>query len=83
MDSFETSSTCFVFISHRWLRSAAGPEAHPDDAQDHKCTLILAALQRLRGVRSPVPADFEFALWIDFSCIDQDDLAGEQLVAWY
>lgn len=37
------------------------------------CKLILSAFARLRGPHSvPVPEDFEFAVWIDFSCQDQD-----------
>jgi hypothetical protein len=41
------------------------------------CNLILSAFSRLRGAHSAsVPEDFEFAVWIDFRCKDQDTLGA-------
>ncbi len=75
LEKFDGSKTCFVFISHLWLRPGADPDAHPDNVDHQMCKLILSAFDRLRGPHSaPVPEDFEFAAWIDFSCVDQDTL---------
>jgi hypothetical protein len=77
LEKFDGSKTCFVFISHLWLRPGAGPAAHPDNVDHQMCKLILSAFSRLRGPHSaPVPEDFEFAVWIDFSCFDQDTLGA-------
>jgi len=71
--NFDQAKTCFVFISHRWLRAANGPAGHPDDTLNRKCKMILAALRSLKnGPSAVVPEGFEFALWIDYSCLDQD-----------
>ena len=67
------SKICYVFVSHRWLRPASGAAGLPDDEEDSKCWLILQALEKLRGPRAPVPEDVDFALWIDWSCLDQDN----------
>jgi hypothetical protein len=73
LEKFDGSKTCFVFISHLWLRPGAGPDAHPDNVDHQMCKLILSAFDRLRGPHSsPVPEDIEFAVYIDFSCLDQD-----------
>jgi hypothetical protein len=86
MPKFDSSKTCFVFISHRWLRAGSdytGHAAHPDDLNHQKCKLILSAFTRLRGdsPHTPVAQDFEFAVWIDFSCLDQDKAPGDELNA--
>jgi hypothetical protein len=64
------SKICYVFVSHRWLRPGSGL---PDDASDSKCALVISALERLRGPHAPVPEDVDFALWIDWSCLDQEN----------
>jgi len=75
LEKFDGSKTCFVFISHLWLRPGAGPAFYPDNVDHQMCKLILSAFPRLRGPHSvTVPEDFEFATWIDFSCLDQDTL---------
>ncbi len=73
LEKFDGTKTCFVFISHLWLRPVAGKAAHPHNVDHQMCKLILSTFSRLRGAHSaPVPEDFEFAVWIDFSCTDQD-----------
>ena len=69
-----------VLVSHKWLRPAFpapphhGRDGHPDDSDNSKCKLIIAALDNLRkGPHPPVPADHQFAIWIDYSCLDQDN----------
>jgi hypothetical protein len=75
MERFDGSKTCFVFISHLWLRAG-----HPDTVDNQMCKLILSAFSGLRGPHSaPVPEDFEFAVWIDFSCLDQDTVSAQTL----
>jgi len=37
------------------------------------------ACERLRGLRAPIPEDMNIALWIDYSCIDQDSAPAEEL----
>ena len=69
--SFDASKTCFVFVSHRWIRPGMGAAGLPDDDSNSKFKLILAALDRLRGPNAPVPENFQFAVWLDFGCIDQ------------
>ena len=68
---FNASKTCFVFISHRWLRPGNGARGHPDDDSNSKFKVILKALDKLRGPYAPVPEHFQFAVWLDFGCIDQ------------
>ena len=70
---FDHANTCFVFLSHRWLRPKHGAAGHPDDAMAHKLDLIKQALPVMRGPQKEVPEDMEFAIWSDFACIDQDD----------
>jgi hypothetical protein len=75
LERFDGSKTCFVFISHLWLRAG-----HPDTVDNQMCKLILSAFSGLRGPHSaPVPEDFEFAVWIDFSCLDQDTVSAQTL----
>ena len=76
---FEGRKVCFVFISHRWLRPGNGARGTPDDDDNSKCKLILAALEELRGPNAPVPEDVEFAIWLDYSCMDQDAAPGSEL----
>ena len=76
---FEGKKVCFVFISHRWLRPGNGARGTPDDDDNSKCKLILAALEKLRGPNAPVPEDVEFAIWLDYSCMDQDAAPGSEL----
>jgi len=35
--------------------------------------------EKLRGANAPVPEHFEFAVWIDFSCLDQDGSPAEEV----
>jgi len=74
-ESFDRQSTCFIFVSHRWLSSA---QAHPDDGNEmRKHELICEAVQRLQGVC--IPLDFHIALWVDFSCVNQDGAPAIEL----
>ena len=77
--AFDPEKTCFVFVSHRWLRAMMGDGGHPDDAEGVKRELVIMVLEKLRGPRAEVPEDMEFALWVDNGCIDQDaaDPGGE------
>jgi len=78
--TFDARKTCFCFVSHRWLRPGNGETGHPDDEQNSKFALILAFCEALcAGAASPVPEDFEVALWIDFACINQDTDPREDL----
>ena len=83
-ESFDASKTIFIFVSHRWLRPSWDPPSagHPDDAENRKYKLILAALEKLRGKNAPIPEGMEVAIWIDFSCIDQDGAPASELTTW-
>ena len=80
-ESFDASKTIFVFVSHRWLRPSWEPPAagHPDDEENRKYKLILAALEYLCGKNAPIPEGMEVAVWVDFSCIDQDGAPASEL----
>ena len=70
VQNFDPTKTCFASFSYWWLRAASGC---PHDAQNRQCKLILAAARSLRrGPTVVVPEGFEFALWIDYGCLDQD-----------
>ena len=80
--SFDADNTCFIYVSHLWLRPSQDlPSAgHPDDEQKSKYRLILEALEKLCGGDTrPIPAGMEVALWIDYCCIDQDDAPSSEL----
>ncbi len=78
--SFDASCTCFVFVSHRWIRPGDRATGHPDDAEQSKFKVLLAGLRALcSGPASPVPRGFDVAVWIDFCCVDQDVSPGELL----
>ena len=78
--SFIADRTCFVFVSHRWIRPGDSARGHPDDAENTKYKLLLSALRAIRsGPASPLPRDFDIAVWVDFCCIDQDVSPGDTL----
>jgi hypothetical protein len=74
LSSFDKDETCFVFISHRWLRPGDRLNGHPDNDEDDKCRLILQALSKLRGEKSPVPAGVQFAVWIEYAAASAHNL---------
>ena len=78
--NFDHENTCFVFVSHRWLRARIGPEGHPDNAEGAKCLLLNKVWDKLRGPNAEVPAHMKFAIWVDYGCIDQDGEPGKELV---
>ena len=79
-ESFDPKKTIFVFVSHRWLNPGNGAWGHPDDDQQRKFTLIVAALEKLcGGSNAPVPAGMEVAVWVDYCCIDQDGAPASEL----
>jgi hypothetical protein len=81
-EAFDASKTCFVYISHRWLLpSEDAPEAgHPDDEEQRKYALLVAALKELcGGSNTPVPEGMEVAVWVDYCCIDQDGAPASEL----
>jgi len=71
-----------VFVSHRWLRSWDGAEgwdvrAHPDDAKGSKFQLCIDGIERLKSSQA---SEMKYCyLWIDYSCIDQDNNAMGEL----
>ncbi|CAM9114779.1 unnamed protein product [Choristocarpus tenellus] len=57
-----------IFISHRWLQPCSQPP-HPDrDGEKHG--LICSGVEKLLQM---LPQGVQAYLWVDFSCIDQDD----------
>lgn len=70
-ETFDRNTTCFVFVSHCWLRAGSSTDGHPDNADNHKMELIIDACDALKG--HVIPEDFVVALWMDFMCIDQDN----------
>jgi hypothetical protein len=80
--------TAFVFVSHLWARpSGAADSAHPDDENKSKHTLIVAALEALRGgvrgsAHAPLPLGVEVAVWIDWCCLDQDAPSSKSRDEW-
>lgn len=66
---FDRQETAFIFVSHRWLTPKPGGAGHPDDAIHRKHALIVAACERLRGPRAPVPEEMHLALWLDYACV--------------
>ena len=73
LHKFDREKTAFIFVSHRWLTPRPGAAGHPDDVDTHcKHELICEAVARLKGPNSPIPENFKVALWMDFSCVNQD-----------
>uniref|UniRef100_A0A7S1FAG8 Heterokaryon incompatibility domain-containing protein n=1 Tax=Noctiluca scintillans TaxID=2966 RepID=A0A7S1FAG8_NOCSC len=68
--SFNRSSTCFVFVSQRWLSPGNGPEGHPDTVHDDKFKLIVEACERLQVAL--LFEGWKVAIWMDYMCVDQD-----------
>ena len=60
-----------VFVSHRWWGNN-----HPDDTDQTKFGVICRALARLASQKSLDQT--RVAVWMDFACIEQDDLAALQ-----
>ena len=75
---FDENSTVFVFVSHRWARPAADGRGHPDDAENHKAGLIVGALEALKNGECVADA-VDFAVWVDFCCVDQDGTPATEL----
>ena len=73
-EDFDAATTCFVYISHCWLRPNLDPWlGHPDDEEKRKYKLIVAVLNKLSGgaFSTPIPAGMKVAVWIDYCCIEQ------------
>ncbi|KAG8463285.1 hypothetical protein KFE25_004796 [Diacronema lutheri] len=63
-----------IFISHRWWRTDA---QRPDDDEHTKYHLITEGVRMLMAKHAI--AEDQAAIWIDYSCIDQDDTAQQRL----
>ncbi|KAG8458276.1 hypothetical protein KFE25_001568 [Diacronema lutheri] len=63
-----------IFISHRWWRTDA---QRPDDDEHTKYHLITEGVRKLMAKHAI--AESQVAIWIDYSCIDQDDTAQQRL----
>jgi len=73
-----------LFLSHRWFRPWLTQEAceqqghiwagepHPDDADGSKFALLIAGIESIAAQRDWALS--EIAVWMDFACIDQDNL---------
>ena len=49
----------------RWLRPGNGPRGHPDDDEQRKYKLIVAALKKLcGGANTPIPEGMQVAVWV-------------------
>ena len=49
----------------RWLRPGNGPRGHPDDDEQRKFKLIVAALKKLcGGANTPIPEGMQIAVWV-------------------
>ncbi|CAM9139007.1 unnamed protein product [Discosporangium mesarthrocarpum] len=57
-----------IFLSHRWLQPRSNPP-HPDK-DDVKHALVCAGVEKLL---QGLPQGVQAYLWVDYSCIDQDD----------
>ena len=79
-EAFDPAKTCFVFVSHRWLKPGNGAAGHPDNERRDKFQLVISALEKMcGGVSTPVPAGIEVAVWMDYCCIDQDGAPASEL----
>jgi hypothetical protein len=78
------SNRNLVYISHRWLRPGPTQEeheshgyrwaghSHPDDEAGSKHKIICAGIQKLAEMKAwSLNAVY---LWIDFCCVEQDDV---------
>jgi hypothetical protein len=70
--ALQNRQECFViFVSHRWLSPAMDKKGHPDRLPTHpKHRMLAKAIQKL----SEMLKDKKIYLWIDFSCVVQDNL---------
>ncbi|CAM9334790.1 unnamed protein product [Scytosiphon promiscuus] len=69
----DRSRSFVVFVSHAWMRPHTTPSfAHPDTSSrgGEKYRLIAEAGDR---IRAHLPPDVRVLLWIDYSCVDQQD----------
>lgn len=69
--TFDRDSTCFVFVSHRWLNPGTGPEGHPDNKNNDKLQLVVASCEAMK--KALLQDHFTVAVWIDFACVNQDE----------
>ena len=78
-DTFEASRTVFAFCSHRWINPGNSSRGHPDDAAGSKYEVVLAALRALkRGPASPVPHNFEVAVWVEYVAVRMIELTPDR-----
>uniref|UniRef100_A0A0G4G015 Heterokaryon incompatibility domain-containing protein n=1 Tax=Chromera velia CCMP2878 TaxID=1169474 RepID=A0A0G4G015_9ALVE len=68
--AFRSTSTVFIFVSHRWLRLSECPLSHPDDEKNSAFTLIVEGCERIASRQQPRVGT---AVFIDYCCLDQDD----------
>jgi len=72
IESGRRSRSLLAFISHRWLNPSNDPKTmHPDVETNDKYKVIVEGLSRLLAGLDDVDEVF---LWVDFCCIEQDDL---------
>lgn len=77
-----------IFISHRWIRpdkSSSGYTdavgSHPDDSEGRKYHLIRSGVEKiLRHMTHNITHCF---LWIDYSCVDQDKYAPDEVLSTF
>lgn len=64
---------CFTMFSHRWERPSLDPKlAHPDD-EDNTKAKVLATYGELGACGVFPEHQFDYYVWLDFACIEQDD----------
>eukprot|EP00930_Biecheleria_cincta_P028547 TRINITY_DN19924_c0_g1_i9.p1 TRINITY_DN19924_c0_g1~~TRINITY_DN19924_c0_g1_i9.p1 ORF type:complete len:938 (+),score=145.15 TRINITY_DN19924_c0_g1_i9:115-2928(+) len=64
-----------VFISHRWWNAASN---EPDNVEGQKYGMLCRALEALKR-RVPSQSLGSIVVWIDYACIDQDDVVQRDL----
>eukprot|EP00928_Gymnodinium_smaydae_P038976 TRINITY_DN26744_c0_g3_i1.p1 TRINITY_DN26744_c0_g3~~TRINITY_DN26744_c0_g3_i1.p1 ORF type:complete len:512 (-),score=75.52 TRINITY_DN26744_c0_g3_i1:95-1630(-) len=69
-------SDIVIFVSHRWWDAS---ELRPDDAEGRKYQSLCQAIRALHSTHCHGRDDGDIVVWIDYACIDQDDVEGKTL----
>lgn len=80
--NIERATSLFIYISHNWLRNWDGSEGwtgimHPDNDNNDKFQLMIEAIEHIKQTFAKNMN--EIYIWIDFSCLNQDDNPAKEL----
>ena len=73
VETIDYSTSILIFISHAWLSAAS-----PDNDHHDKHRLIIEGVNK---ARNSLAKDCKVYLWIDYSCIDQDEGVSSDLIS--